>query len=255
MSQFATYPSLRDRTVLITGGGSGIGASLVEHFAAQGSRVAFLDICDEPSRKLVQSLAATSQHTPLFVHCNLMDIAELKAAVKEVESKLGGLQVLVNNAASDDRHSYAEVTPEYWDGRMNVNLRHQFFAIQAVVPGMKAAGGGSIINFSSIAWMIPSTEIPIYVIAKAAVMGLTRTMAKELGESGIRVNVVLPGAIDTERQIRMWRTPEFDQEVMRRQSLKRKLVPEDVARVVLYLAADDSSAVTNQAHIVDGGWI
>ena len=255
MSKFATYPSLRDRVVLITGGGSGIGAGMVEVFAAQGARVAFVDIGVEVSKKLVESVAVSCMHAPYFVHCDLTDIHALRAAIKDIETRLGGIQVLVNNAANDDRHTSAEVTPEYWDNRMNVNLRHQFFAIQAVAPGMKAAGGGSIINMSSIAWMIPSTGIPVYVIAKAAVMGLTRTMAKELGEAGIRVNAVLPGAINTERQIRLWRTPEYDAEVLRHQSLKRHLMPDDVARLVLFLAADDSSGITSQAHIVDGGWV
>jgi NAD(P)-dependent dehydrogenase (short-subunit alcohol dehydrogenase family) len=254
-NNFATYPSLRDRAVMITGGGSGIGAAMVNLFATQASRVAFVDIGDEPARTLVNSLAGRSAHAPYFVHCDLTDIHALRAAVKDIETRLGGIQVLVNNAANDDRHSSAEVTPEYWDNRMNVNLRHQFFATQAVAPGMKAAGGGSIINMSSIAWMIPSTGIPVYVAAKAAVMGLTRTMARELGSSGIRVNSVLPGAINTERQIRLWRTPEYDEEVLGRQCLKRKLMPDDVARLVLFLAADDSSGITSQAHIVDGGWV
>jgi D-xylose 1-dehydrogenase len=252
---FAIYPSLRDRGVMITGGGSGIGAAMVEMFALQGSRVGFVDIASECSEKLVQSLAGRCTHGPTFVRCDLTDIKALQAAVAELELRLGGIHVLVNNAANDDRHVSEQVTPEYWDDRMNVNLRHQFFATQAVAPGMKVAGGGSIINMSSIAWMIPSTGIPVYVTAKAAVMGLTRTMAKELGSAGIRVNAVLPGAINTERQIRLWRTPEFDEEVLRHQSLKRKLMPDDVARLVLFLAADDSSGITSQAHIVDGGWV
>jgi NAD(P)-dependent dehydrogenase (short-subunit alcohol dehydrogenase family) len=254
-NHFAAYPSLRDRAVLITGGGSGIGAAMVERFASQGSRVAFLDIGEEPSKKLVNSMAGRCAHAPHFVHCDLTDIRALRAAVKDIETRLGGIQVLVNNAANDDRHTCEEVTPEYWDNRMNVNLRHQFFATQAVAPGMKAAGGGSIINMSSIAWLIPSTGMPIYVTAKAAIIGLTRTMARELGSSGIRVNSVMPGAIDTERQIRLWRTPEFDQEVLGRQCLKRKLMPDDVARLVLFLAADDSNGITSQAHVVDGGWV
>jgi D-xylose 1-dehydrogenase len=254
-NNFAIYPSLRDRGVMITGGGSGIGAAMVEMFALQGSRVGFVDIASECSEKLVQSLAERCTHAPVFVRCDLTDIKALQAAVAEIESRLGGIHVLVNNAANDDRHASEQVTPEYWDNRMNVNLRHQFFATQAVAPGMKVAGGGSIINMSSIAWMIPSTGIPVYVTAKAAVMGLTRTMAKELGNAGIRVNAVLPGAINTERQIRLWRTPEYDEDVLRHQSLKRKLMPDDVARLVLFLAADDSSGITSQAHIVDGGWV
>jgi NAD(P)-dependent dehydrogenase (short-subunit alcohol dehydrogenase family) len=255
MSKFATYPSLKDRVVLVTGGGSGIGASMVEHFAAQGARVAFIDVGVEMSKKLVESLTPGSAHAPYFAQCDLTDIHALRGTIKDVESRLGAIQVLVNNAANDDRHVSAEVTPEYWDNRMNVNLKHQFFATQAVVLGMKAAGGGSIINMSSIAWMIPSSGMPVYVTAKAAIMGLTKTMAKEHGPAGIRVNVILPGAINTERQIRLWRSPEYDAEVLRNQSLKRHLMPDDVARLVLFLASDDSSAITGQAHIVDGGWV
>ena len=255
VSNFAIYPSLRDRVVMITGGGSGIGAAMVELFALQGSRVAFLDILDEPAKRLIESLAGKCSQVPYFVRCDLADIPALRAAVAEIEARVGPVQVLVNNAANDDRHKSEDVTPEYWDNRMNVNLRHQFFASQAVQPGMKAAGGGSIINMSSIAWVIPSTGIPVYVTAKAAVIGLTRTLARELGSAGIRVNSVLPGAINTERQVRMWRTPEYDEEVLSRQCLKRKLMPDDVARMVLFLAADDSSGITSQSHIVDGGWV
>jgi NAD(P)-dependent dehydrogenase (short-subunit alcohol dehydrogenase family) len=253
VSNFAIYPSLRDRVVMITGGGSGIGAAMVELFALQGSRVAFLDILDEPAKRLIESLAGKCSQVPYFVRCDLADIPALRAAVAEIEARVGPVQVLVNNAANDDRHKFEDVTPEYWDNRMNVNLRHQFFASQAVQPGMKAAGGGSIINMSSIAWVIPSTGIPVYVTAKAAVIGLT--LARELGSAGIRVNSVLPGAINTERQVRMWRTPEYDEEVLSRQCLKRKLMPDDVARMVLFLAADDSSGITSQSHIVDGGWV
>jgi NAD(P)-dependent dehydrogenase (short-subunit alcohol dehydrogenase family) len=251
---FASYPSLRGRVVLISGGGSGIGAAFVELFAAQGARVAFLDIADGPANQLIQSLTGRCEHLPLYLHCDLTNIAALKAAISEVEKQLGPVQVLVNNAANDDRHNYADVTPEYWDNRMHINLRHHFFAIQTVAPGMKAAGGGSIINMSSIAWMVEAIGFPAYATAKAAIVGLTHTMARELGSSGIRVNCVLPGGIFTERQRKLWITPEVEKEFMRHQCLKRHLLPEDVARLVLFLAADDSSAITNQEHIVDGGW-
>jgi NAD(P)-dependent dehydrogenase (short-subunit alcohol dehydrogenase family) len=163
--------------------------------------------------------------------------------------------VLVNNAANDDRHEFAEVTPEYWDQRMDVNLRHHFFAAQAVAPSMTRAGGGSIINMSSIAWMIPSTGLPAYVTAKAGIVGLTRTLAKELGPANIRVNAVSPGAIMTDRQRRLWMTPEYLAEIMQRQSLKRELLPDDVARLILFLASDDSSAITGQNLVIDGGWV
>lgn len=251
---FASYPSLRERVVLITGGGSGIGASMVEQFTLQGAKVAFLDIAVECSEELVKHLSMRCSCPPLFVRCDLTDIAALRSAIAEVEARLGAVRVLVNNAANDDRHKFADLTPEYWDERMAVNLRHHFFAIQAVVPRMTEAGGGSIINMSSIAWMTPSTGLPAYVTAKAAIVGLTRTLAHELGPANIRVNSVLPGAILTERQRRLWFTPEYMAEILAAQALKRSLVPEDVARLVLFLAADDSAAITNQSYIVDGGW-
>ncbi len=253
--QFATYPSLRERVVLVTGGATGIGAAVVEEFALQGSRVAFLDIDANAASLLIADLSKRCSYPPLFLDCDLTNIAALRAAVAKVESTHGAIRVLVNNAASDDRHSFSEVTPEYWDGRMDINLRHQFFAIQAVAPRMTAAGGGSIINMSSIAWMIPSTGMPAYVACKAAVVGLTRTMAHELGTSNIRVNCVLPGAILTERQRRRWWTPEYKAEIMARQALKRSLDPREVARLILFLAADDSAAITNQSYVIDGGWV
>jgi NAD(P)-dependent dehydrogenase (short-subunit alcohol dehydrogenase family) len=253
--RFATYPSLRDRVVLITGGGSGIGACLVEQFARQGAKVGFLDIDDESSEGLLHRLANDCEHAPVFVHCDLTDIAALRSAIAQVEQRLDAVRVLVNNAANDDRHRYEDVTPEYWDRCMAVNLRHYFFAVQAVSPRMAEAGGGSIINMSSIAWMIPSTGQPGYVTAKAAIIGLTRTMAHELAPANIRVNSVLPGSIVTERQKRLWLTSEYTAEILAAQALKRSLVPEDVARLVLFLAADDSEAMTNQSYVIDGGWV
>jgi NAD(P)-dependent dehydrogenase (short-subunit alcohol dehydrogenase family) len=253
--QFARYPGLRGVVVLVTGGGSGIGAAIVEEFALQGARVAFLDVADDASARLVEDLSPRCPHAPTYLHCDLLDIAALKTAIAAIERRLGPVRVLVNNAASDDRHNFAEITPEYWDERMAVNLRHQFFATQAVAPGMAAAGGGSIINMSSIAWMIPSTGLPAYVTAKAGIVGLTRTLARELGGSNIRVNCVSPGAIMTERQRRLWMTPEYLAEIMQRQSLKRQLMPEEVARVVLFLAAEDSAGITGQNFVIDGGWV
>ena len=253
--QFATYPSLRERVVLVTGGATGIGAAIVEEFALQGSRVAFLDIDENASSLLISDLTPRCTHAPVFLPCDLTDIAALRTAVARVEATQGAVRVLVNNAASDDRHSFSDVTPEYWDGRMAINLRHQFFAIQAVAPRMTAAGGGSIINMSSIAWLIPSTGMPAYVACKAAIVGLMRTMAHELGKSNIRVNSVLPGAILTERQRRLWWTPEYEAEILGRQALKTSLAPQEVARLVLFLAADDSAAITNQSYVIDGGWV
>lgn len=254
-SRFASYPSLRDRVVLVTGGGSGIGASIVEHFAMQGAKVAFVDVAEDCSVELVKALASRVGHAPMFLKCDLTDVQQLRSAVDRVKDAIGSPTVLVNNAANDDRHNFAEVTPEYWDERMNVNVKHQFFAAQAVMPGMAASGGGSIINMSSIAWMIPSVGMPVYVMAKAAVIALTRTLAKEYGPSNIRVNAIAPGAILTERQRRLWFTPEYTAMVMGNQALKRHLMPEEVARLILFLASDDSSAITNQCYVIDGGWV
>lgn len=254
-SGFAAYPSLRGRAVLVTGGATGIGASIVEHFARQGARVAFLDVQDEEARGLVERLRPETETAPVYFHCDLTRVADLKARAGEAIEALGGVDVLVNNAANDQRHRIDDVTEEYFDQSIAVNLRPQFFMIQAVLPAMKAAGRGSIINMSSISWMIPSTGVPVYVTAKAAIVGLTRTMAHELGPAGIRVNAVLPGAIATEKQKRLVYTPEYKAEIMASQALKRDIEPEDVARLVLFLAADDSSAITNQSYVIDGGWV
>jgi D-xylose 1-dehydrogenase len=253
--QYASYPSLRDRAVLVTGGATGIGESIVTNFARQGSRVAFLDIQDEPARRLVANLTAEGCPVPLYVHCDLTDIAVLKQNVAEVIATLGTVDVLVNNAANDERHKTEDVTPEYWEHCMQLNLKHHFFCIQAVLPAMRKAGRGSIINMSSISWMVPSTGMPVYTTAKAAIVGLTRTLAHELGPEGIRVNAVLPGGIATERQKQLWYTPEYQAMILASQSLKHELVPDDVARLVLFLAADDSSAITNQSYVIDGGWV
>jgi D-xylose 1-dehydrogenase len=252
---YARYPSLQGKVTLITGGASGIGASMVEHFAAQGSRVAFVDRDESSATKLLETLPRDGGFPPHFLKCDLTDIDALRSAIRDIEGKLGTVDVLVNNAARDDRHKTSEVTPEYWDERMAVNLRHQFFATQAVVPGMTRAGGGSIINMSSISWIIPSTGLPAYVTAKAGIVGLTRTLSRELGGANIRVNCVLPGAIMTERQRRLWMTPEYLADIMKVQALKRELVPEDVARFVLFLASDDSAMITGQNFIIDGGWV
>jgi NAD(P)-dependent dehydrogenase (short-subunit alcohol dehydrogenase family) len=253
--QYAQYPSLKDRVVLITGGATGIGESLVTHFARQGSRVAFLDIDDDPAHELVNSLTTQGYPPPTYIHCDLTDIPALNRAVATFLEKFTTIDVLINNAANDQRHSIAEVTPEYWDQSIAINLRPQFFMIQSVLPAMRKAGSGSIINMSSIAWMIPTTGATLYVAAKAAIVGLTRTVAHEAGPDGIRVNAVLPGAIVTERQKRLWYTPEYKSKILSSQAIKRDILPEDVARLVLFLAADDSSAITNQSYIVDGGWV
>jgi len=255
MAQFARYPSLLDRVVLITGGGSGIGASMVEEFTLQGSRVAFLDIDETASQDLVRALSNRSARPPVFFPCDLTDIPALQAAIERVSTQLGAPEILVNNAGSDDRHDLASVTLDEWDQRMAVNLRHHFFAAQAVAETMKQRQSGSIINMSSIAWMIPSPRLPVYTTAKAAIVGLTRSLAHELGPSNIRVNCVLPGAIMTERQRRLWMSPSYEAEILSRQCLKRLLQSSEVSRLVLFLASDDSAGITNQSHIIDAGWI
>jgi D-xylose 1-dehydrogenase len=254
-AQFATYPSLRGRVVAVTGGATGIGAAIVEAFAANQARVAFLDLQTEAGEALAERLRSTGAATPLFVHCDLTSVAALEAAVERIVDALGPVEVLVNNAGNDTRHTIEEVTPEFWDRTIAQNLKHQFFMARAVIPGMRAVKRGSIINMSSIAWVIPSTNVPVYVTAKAGIVGMTRTLAHELGKDTIRVNAILPGAILTERQRRLWLTPEYEAEVLGRQALKRLILPEEVARLALFLAADDSAAITNQSYVIDGGWV
>jgi D-xylose 1-dehydrogenase len=250
----ARYPSLRQRTALVTGGASGIGAAIVEAFHQQGSRVAFLDRDEKAATALIGRLGA-GEGAPLFLSCDLTDIAALRAAVARAAAALGPITILVNNAARDDRHAIEAVTPEMWDGIMANNLRHQFFAAQAVIAGMEAAGGGTIVNLGSISWLIGQGGMPGYLSAKAAIAGLTRALARDLGPKNIRVNSVLPGWTMTERQLTLWLTPEAEKDLMARQCLKRRLMPRDIANMVLFLAADDSAMCTNQSFIVDGGWV
>ena len=252
---YAKYPSLRGRVVVVTGGASGIGETIVEAFAAQGSRVAFLDLQQEAGAKLAAKLAAAGHFPPLFLTCDLTDIPALQAALRKIEGSLQTIDVLVNNAGNDTRHSVESVTPESFDQSIAINLKHQFFMAQGVIPAMRTAGRGSIINMSSISWTIPSTGLPVYVMAKAAIAGMTRTLAHEVGKDNIRVNCVMPGAIITERQQRLWLTEEYKAEILKAQALKRLILPEEVARLVLFLAADDSAAITNQCHVIDAGWV
>ena len=250
-SRFANYPSLRGKTVFITGGASGIGAELVAAFAEQGAQVGFVDMDITGSEALLAKLNGTHSFAP----CDLRDIAALKAAFADLERKLGPAQVLVNNAARDDRHDWRSVTPEYWDERQNNNLRHMFFAIQAVADGMIAAGGGSIINMGSNSWWEAGGGFPAYTTAKAAVHGLTRTMARDLGDHLIRVNTVVPGWIMTERQKELWVTPEALAKQIDRQCLPDAIDPVYVARMVLFLASDDAGACSAQNFMVEGGSI
>jgi NAD(P)-dependent dehydrogenase (short-subunit alcohol dehydrogenase family) len=253
-ANFAIYPSLRGRTVLVTGGASGIGEAIVTAFAAQHARVVFFDIQDDAAEQFIAGIDAAGLPAPVYRRCDLTDIGALEGAVTEVLREFAAIDILVNNAGNDTRHSIEDVTSDYWDRSMAVNLKHQFFMARSVIPSMKAARRGSIINMSSIAWMLPSTNVPVYVTAKAAIVGMTRTLAHELGGDNIRVNCVLPGAILTERQKRLWFTKAYEEEILAGQALKRMLLPEEVARLVLFLAADDSSAITGQSHIIDGGW-
>ena len=254
-SKYATYPSLRDRVVFITGGGSGIGAGIVEHFVQQGSQAAFVDIDEQASKALIKRLAHAGGHAPLFIHCDVRDVDALRAAIARAHESLGDISVLVNNAARDDRHRIEEVTVEYWDERVAVNLRHQFFAVQAVVEQMKHLGGGSIINFGSISWMSSTGGMPAYTTSKAAVSGLTRGLARDLGPFHIRVNTISPGWVMTERQKALWVTPESERKLDAAQCLPGRLMPEDLARMVLFLAADDSRMCTAQNFVVDAGWV
>jgi D-xylose 1-dehydrogenase len=251
---YASYPSLVDRTVFITGGADGIGAALVEQFARQRSRVAFVDknvpYAQATIRRCVESGAP---HKPLFFEVDLLDIERLQEACAEAEQALGPFAVLVNNAASDDRHDWRDMTPEYFDNRINTNLRHYFFAIQALAPKMIEAGSGSIVNIGSSSYMMQEDMFPGYTMAKAAVEGITRTMARTFGPKGIRVNTVLPGWVVTERQLTKWWTPEGEAGTMRDQALKRRIMPDEFAQMVLFLAADDGAACTAQQFLVDGG--
>ena len=252
MSNEAVYPSLNNKVVVITGGGSGIGESITRSFIKQGAKVAFLDFNEKDSMKLINELNTDNLH---FEFCDLRDIEQLKNSIKKISSKFGLIQILVNNAARDDRHSLQSVTSEYFDERIATNLKHQLFASQAVVSDMEKNGGGAIINMGSTSWMIGQGGMPCYTTAKSAIQGLTRGLARDLGPKNIRVNCVVPGWIMTERQVDMWLTPESEKELMDRQCIKRKLFPKDIARFVLFMASDEASACSNQSFVVDGGWL
>lgn len=254
-ARYARYPSLQDQVAFVSGGASGLGKEFVEQLAAQGTRVAFIDIAAEDGEALVAGLAGRGHPAPLFLPCDVRDVEAVQAAIRLTGEKLGPVTVLVNNAANDTRHKVAELDVARWDEAMAVNLRHHFFAAQAVVPMMRAAGRGSIINLGSISAHIDLTDLPGYITAKAGIEGLTRTLARELGPEGIRVNCIIPGWIMTERQLNQWVTPEAEASIGRNQCLPHKLYPEDVARMMLWLAADDSRSCTAQLWVVDGGWM
>src|SRR2546421_997762 len=253
-SKASSYAGLAEKTVFITGGGSGIGAAFTRAFAGQGARVGFVDIAEQASRTLAAEIQKETGTAPLFIACDIRDIAGLQAAIEKTRVELGDIGVLINNAGNDDRHALDQVTPAYWDERIAVNLRHMFFAAQAVASQMKRLGGGAIINLGSIIWRLKLTGVPVYNVTKASITGLTRVLAREFGPFGIRVNTISPGAIWTERQIKLWYTPEFEKEVMAGQCVKTRALPSDVANMALFLSSDAAEKCTAQDFIVDGGW-
>jgi len=242
----ASYPSLRNKRVLVTGGGSGIGAGIVEGFAAQGCDVTFFDISDD-------STAHAERTGTRFERVNLADIAATQRAISGLVADGGAFDVLVNNAANDDRHSIEQVTEAYWDDRIGINLKHLFFCAQSVIPGMKQRGSGVIINLGSISWHLALPELVLYQTAKAAIEGMTRAMARDLGPDDIRVSCVVPGNVRTPRQLQ-WYTPEGEAEIVAAQCLKGRLLPHDVAALVMFLASDDARLITGHEHFVDAGW-
>jgi len=250
---FATYPSLEGRVVFVSGGATGIGADIVRAFAANEAQVAFVDLNADAGRELEADLGARGQRA-LFLKVDITDIAALRASIAETRSRLGPVAVLVNNAANDARHEFSEIDVEYWDRAQNVNLRHNFFAAQAVHPQMRELGHGAIINLASIAWRFGGAEFPAYAAAKAAILGLTRALARKLGPDNIRVNAIEPGAVMTERQRQLWYTSQASIDaVVERQALRNVLLGEEIARAALFLAADDSRMITKQSLIVDAG--
>ena len=251
-AQAAVYPSLRDKRVIVTGGASGIGAGLVEGFVRQGARVAFVDIVDADAQALVARLTPGAAHPPVFHRLDLTDLDALATVFARMIAELGGVDVLLNNAANDDRHSIDDVTPAYWDHRMNVNLRHVVFAAQAVIPAMKGKGG-AIINFGSISWHLALPELMLYQTAKAAIEGLTRSLARDLGRERIRVNSIVPGNVQTPRQEK-WYTPEGEAEIVASQCMDGRIQPYDIAAMAMFLASDDARMCTAHNYWVDAGW-
>ena len=251
--QYATYPNLKNQRVVITGGGTGIGAAIVDAFAKQGAQVFFLDIAEQASRELEQGLSDAA-HPPRFIQCDLTDLDALARVFADIEQQHGSVDVLVNNAANDHRHQVHEVTPQYWDDSLAVNLRHQFFCAQAVAPGMKKAGGGVILNFGSISWHLALGNLSLYMTAKAAIEGMTRGLARDLGPDGIRVNCIIPGSVRTPRQMQLWHTPEGEAEILAAQCLHERVEPEDVAAMTLFLASDNAGRCSGRDYFIDAGW-
>lgn len=250
---YAIFPSLVDKTVVVTGGGTGIGAAIVEAFAAQGARVFLLDIADADSEALAERLR-DGRHLPVFHHCDLRDIASIERVFAAICAEVGTIDILVNNAANDDRHPFGSITPAYWDERIAVNLRHQFFCAQYAAAGMKTARHGVILNLGSISWHVALANLSIYMTAKAGIEGLTRGLARELGAHGIRVNAIIPGAVRTPRQMKLWQSPDSEAKLVADQCLPERVEPEHVARMALFLASDDGSRCSGREYFVDAGW-
>lgn len=252
LTKTATYPSLAGKKVIVSGGASGIGEGIVEAFVGQGSAVAFVDVLDDQAMALVGRLSDAAI-APIFLNCDIRNAVDYAGKIAGLTERLGGCDALINNAANDDRHTLDQVTPDYWDERMAVNLKHQFFAAQAVIPAMKAAGGGSIVNLGSISWHLGLEELTLYQIAKAGIEGLTRSLARDLGRDNIRVNTIVPGNVQTPRQMK-WYTPEGEAEIVAAQCLDGRIQPSDIAAMALFLASDDARYCTAHNYWVDAGW-
>tara|TARA_B100001971_G_scaffold83554_1_gene76910 strand:- start:400 stop:1161 length:762 start_codon:yes stop_codon:yes gene_type:complete len=251
----AKYYDLKNKRVFVTGGGSGIGASIVEHFCEQGSEVYFVDINVEESNKLILDIKNKNFKAPTFIECDLLNIKKLQDTISKIISDKGPINILINNAANDERHTIDDVTEEYWNERMNVNLRHYFFTVQSVKKTMIENKDGVIVNIGSASWMIGQGGMAAYTAAKSGVVGLSRSFARDLGEFNIRVNSVVPGWVMTNRQIEKWLTPESEADMMKKQCLKHKLIPSDISKAVLFFSSDQSSGCTNQSYVVDKGWL
>tara|TARA_B100001029_G_scaffold176405_1_gene179288 strand:- start:359 stop:1120 length:762 start_codon:yes stop_codon:yes gene_type:complete len=251
----AKYFDLENKRVFITGGGSGIGASIVEHFCEQNAEVYFIDINENDSNKLVSECKNKKLSVPNFIKCNLLNVKKLQSTISKIISEKGPIDILINNAANDERHKIEDVTEEFWNDRMNINLRHYFFTVQSVREAMIKNNGGVIVNIGSASWMIGQGGMAAYTAAKSGVVGLTRSFARDLGEYNIRVNSVVPGWTITKRQIEKWLTPESEAEMMKKQCIKKRLMPSDIAKAVLFFSSNQSSGCTNQSYVVDNGWL
>lgn len=254
IDNFAKYPSVSGKSVFITGGGTGIGEVMVKRFCGQGAKVCFVDVLDEKSNALCAMLAGKYAYDPLYLHCDIRDVAALQGAIEQARLRHGDIGVLINNAADDTRHNFDDMTVEYWEDRLAVNLRPSFFTAKEVVAHMRRLGGGSIINMGSVSWRKKQTCMPAYTTSKAAIEGLSRALAAEYGSDNIRVNTLIPGWVMTERQMTHWLNPDIVQDVQKEQCLHTTLYPDDIVNGALFLASDDSKMMTAQTLIIDAGW-